>query len=183
MKLLDNCANLDINNIVNATAAGQARQLIFTQQIDLRTVIGDEYYKNYETFAICLNSVSTFFLISSYSIPGIAGTAPGTTVVQVGMSGLPFINTSTNGILDNIPFFPEMFTLRGGLEVNAFNNINVIDPKKKPILFKKPKNSVVTLGIGLYSVRNPNGPMNMTNSAIPFESTMDFSFSIFPVVE
>ena len=75
MKLLDNCANLSIRENSIGSANGESKYVYFTKTIDLRVAVGEEYYRDHETFAICLNSVGSMFYITGYTIPGTADPA------------------------------------------------------------------------------------------------------------
>lgn len=175
MNLSDECANLDISNVVVLTTPGR-RSCEFSLTIDLRNVMGNDLYDSYDNFGICLNSVATFMLISSFS----AG--PTNAVCHIGMSGLPFIKASQTGNLVNSIFFPSMFQITGSpTENNAYRLLNCIKSKQKCVNFRKPKNSIVTLTIGIYPVQNPTVAMDPGNSTNPLQFTTDFNFSIFGV--
>jgi hypothetical protein len=184
MKLLDEGANLGVSFTRDLTTTGVWIPLQFPLEVNLRTIIGKEEYDNNEYFGICLNSVALYMLVSTYTILGVPGVFGNNTAVQVKISGLPFITSSSNGTVTNSVYFPDKFTIGGGNTDNVvYNSFNFSNPKTKCLIFRKPKNSVVTLEIGLYNIINNDLPLRAGNSVQPVNTTTDLSFSIFPAVE
>lgn len=184
MRLLDEGANLVFNTSKDGTAIGSAVILQYTYEINLRNTIGKDEYDNHDFFAICLNSLATYMFISSYQISGVVGGLGGSTTAQVGMSGLPFLNSTTNGSVDNTVLFPDVFAMGGGV-VNPYALRNFSNPKQKSIIFRKPRSSDVTITISLFGSRGsaPSNFMVATHSSSIPLTTSDFSFTIYPVKE
>lgn len=184
MRLLDEGANLVFDTTIDATAPGQFFPLIYTYDVNLRNIIGKDEYDNNDYFAICLNSVATYMFISSYQISGVIGAQGGSTTVQVGMSGLPFLNSTTNGSVDNTVLFPDVFAMGGGV-ANPYALRNFSNPKQKSIIFRKPQNSVVTITISYFGTRGspPSNYIVAGHSSQIALTTSNFSFTIYPVVE
>lgn len=189
MRLLDEGANLVFNTTKDGTGVGTAGNTIplqYTYEINLRNVIGKDDYDNHNFFAICLNSVATYMLVTSYSITGIISGQSGSTPVQVGMSGLPFLNSTTNSNLDNTVLFPDVFNILGGNTVATASATRIFsNPKMKRIIFRKPRSSNVTITISIFGMRGsaPSNIIIAANSTSTTETTSDFSFTIYPVVE
>lgn len=185
MRLLDEGANLVFDGEKNATANGQFIPLIYTYDVNLRNIIGKDEYDNNDYFAICLNSVATYMFISSYQISGVVSGQGASTTAQIGISGLPFINSTTNNLIDNTVLFPDIFAMNGGT-VNPYGALrNFFRPKTKKIIFRKPQNSNVTITIGFFGCRGttPSNFIIAGHSGAMAQTTANFSFTIFPVVE
>lgn len=184
MRLLDEGANLVFDGEKNATATGQFFPLVYTYDINLRNIIGKDEYDNNDYFAICLNSVATYLFISSYQISGVVGGQGASTTAQVGISGLPFINSTTNTLIVNTVLFPDIFTMSGGT-ANPYALRNFFKPKTKKIIFRKPQNSNVTITISFFGCRGttPSNFILAGHSGAIAQTTANFSFTIFPVKE
>lgn len=185
MRLSEEYANVVISNTTDGIVAQQISQQ-FNVTLNLRNVIGNDMYDNNETFAICLNSLATFMQISSFVVTDLTakyGTFGAGTNCYVGMSGLPFVNTNKNNSIMNFVLFPDSFTIGGGqVLTTAYKINNFYNANTKCIMFRKPKSSIVTLTVGIYTQLSSQ-PIRAGNSTNPTQTTIDCNFSIYSVEE
>jgi hypothetical protein len=191
MKLLDECANVILTGSQGGPA-GSSLPFQFTFYLDLRTVIGNQMYDNYDYFGICLNSIGLYSVISGYVVDLFAGgtlQSPGGAALKLRIQGLPVVDVTTNGTINSISsgtYFPSIFTPGGaqgtGLVLGAFRLNNFPNTRKNVIMFSKPKSSFVTITLSVRNTADLRGVLRMNNTTNPLQNTSRFSFSIFPAI-
>jgi hypothetical protein len=93
MTAIENCAlvlrtsDLTVNSTTQVGICDQYRTNFTWSNINLRSLLGS-MYDTYDKFNICLNTIATAQMTSG-SIPG---TTPDDRIVQIYLSGLPFLN-------------------------------------------------------------------------------------------
>lgn len=191
MKLLDECANVILTGSANGVS-GSTSLLEYTFDIDLRSIMGNQMYDNYDYFGIALNSIGMYDVISSYVVATPAGNivAGASSVLKLRIQGLPVVKSTTNGTVNSISsgtYFPNIFTPGGtqgtGFVTTAFRLNNFPNSRKNAIMFCKPQSSNVTITLTIRNVQSLNSVFRANNSTNPLQNTTRFSFSIFPAVE
>ncbi len=174
MSLSSESASVIFDSGYSELPLGSSIETVFSVNFDLRTSLGD-MYDRYDTFAICLNSISFYTQLSSYSTINtpLVGTFGANAMCNCGMTGLPWINYSTNGNLDNLALFPPTFRLGVGYEGNTFGKSNCL-------LFRKPSNSMTTITIGCYVIRM-QGAVKVGNSSNNVQYSGNYNLSIFGI--
>jgi hypothetical protein len=163
------------------SSIGASISTVQTFRVNLRQVLGD-MYDEYDTFAICLNSVLNYAQISSYNTIPNVGSVSSTLPVKVGMSGLNWMSSTLNGNKESLCFFPNAFVIGGagtasdgGYGSGNFKNPNCI-------MFKKPPEPNVEFTVGLYSARQ-NGFVRGGNTSGESRIQLNYNFSIFGITE
>jgi hypothetical protein len=186
MKLLDDCANFNLNGTKDGTAIASFFAS-YDFNVDLRTILGNDIYDQHEFFGICLNSISLYMVISNYFIDGVTGAWGSTIALKLKMTGLTFVGSTLNGALNSSTsgaLFPDVFTPGGSsTAINAYRANNFSNSKTKCIIFRKPKNSKVSINLSLMSVMGTKSVVTLGNSLGPVQSTIDCNFSIFPAID
>lgn len=177
MELDLNSANFVLTNNYNLGATGDYTSE-FQKTIDLRQILGPAY-DECDTFAICLNSVCSANFVEVLTVAGtpISSTIP----VLLGITGLPFILNRPNST--NLALFPSFFQATGHptLINAACRSFNFYMPRVRPILFKKPAHSTVTLTIGTYSFRNLQVPVFFRNTTGTLDISQTYLFTVFGI--
>jgi len=191
MKLLDECANVVLTGSQGGPA-GSSLPFEYTFSFNLRSVIGNQMYDNYDYFGICLNSIGFYTVISGYVVDLPAGgtlQTPGGATLKLRIQGLPVVDVTTNGRMNSISsgtYFPYIFT-PGGAQGTGFVNAgvrinNFPNTRKNVIMFSKPNSSFVTITLSVRSIAELRGVLRMNNTTNPLQNTSRFSFSIFPAI-
>lgn len=191
MKLLDECANVILTGSQGGPA-GSSLPFQYTFNLDLRSVMGNQMYDNYDYFGICLNSIGFYSVISGYVVDLFAGgtlQSPGGAALKLRIQGLPVVDVTTNGTMNSIStgtYFPSVFTPGGaqgtGLVLSAFRLNNFPNPRKNVIMFSKPQSSFVTITLSVRNTADLRGVLRMNNTTNPLQNTSRFCFSIFPAI-
>jgi len=178
MSLSSESASVTFDSGYYDLPTGSSVQTVFSVPFDLRIALGD-MYDRYNTFAICLNSISFFAQLTSYTSINtpLLGTFGSSALVNCGMTGLPWINYTTNGSLDNLALFPPTFRM-GGSPAGAYEGNTFI--KSNCLLFRKPSNSQTTITVGCYVIRM-QGALTVGHSSNNVQYSANYNFSIFGV--
>jgi hypothetical protein len=193
MRFLDQCANVILTGSFNGPP-GSTFPIEYTFDLDLRNIIGNQLYDNYEYFGICLNSTGFYNVVSGYVnvLSGGKGNlqTPGGASLKLRIQGLPIVKTTTNGTIQSVSsgtYFPMVFTQGGGQGsgfVNtAFRGTNFPNTRKNLVMFSKPKSSFVTITLSVKSVADLNGVLRANNTTQELQTLGRFAFSIFPATE
>lgn len=191
MKLLDECANVILTGSVNG-GSGAVLPLEYTFELDLRSIMGNQMYDNYDYFGITFNSVGMYNVVSSYSttLPQGVVVSGGSSTLKLRIQGLPVVKSTTNGKVNSISsgtYFPNLFNPGGtqgtGFVPGAFRISNFPNSRKNAIMFCKPQSSVVTITLTVRNIVSLDSVFRAGNSTNPLQNTSRFSFSIFPAVE
>lgn len=170
MKLSGECANLDLDTsqLSNGTNTLELSSISF--QVDMRQVLGDMYDK-YDHFEIIFNSIGGWVNAGSWSGGGVTNLNASATW-SLGMSGLDWEASTYNGLITNLVYFPNRFTLPvAGYGATNFTTNN-------GIMFRKPYNPYVTLNITPYLTRGGQ-PATFIASTASAQIDLNFSFSIY----
>lgn len=177
MKLSGESANFEVDTAIITLGANESIALFRTQQVNMRTVLG-EMIDKYEKFFIIFNSIGATTTTAGLTYTAGAITGQGNTAVwSLGISGdLNFLSNTVNGQLSNIAYFPTRFTLpvNGSSFVNATSNNGV--------MFQKPNNDIVTITAAPYLIRGGGAGVAVAPAA---GATVDFnlSFTIYGLTE
>lgn len=172
MKQSFECANMEIDNsYISAIAFTKAMD--YNATINLKAVMG-EMYDKYDYFIIYYNSFGCWNAVTSYT----AGAAVGlnaTAMWTLGMKGLNWMNSTYNGISNEIAYFPDRFTL----PINGYGGYN--SSIQSGIVFRKPDNPFVNINIVPYLVRT-GASCNAVNTGNGGYD-INYSFSIYGLYE
>ena len=173
MRLSGETANFQLD-IQLLALANTVTPMFGDQVINLRTILGDMYYR-YNKFYIVFNSTNSW-------TPGVvtyqSGTFTGITnqiCWFLGITGLPFINNTLDGRITNTAYFPTSFALAlaGYIPTNFSTNNGII--------FNKPQNDIVTINVAPYYTRNltTGSALSTGNNVLWFS----FNFTIYGLEE
>lgn len=167
MKLSGESANFEIDTGIITLGANETISLFRTQEVNMRTVLG-EMIDKYEKFLIIFNSLgATTTGLSSYTAGTITGQNQ-TAVWTLGLSGLDFICNTVNGQLSNVGYFPTRFTLP--LSGSSFENSRTYNG----VMFVRPKNDIVTITAAPYLIRGGGAGVAVASAN---GGTVDFNLS------
>jgi len=176
------CANMILDTGYQTSPQTTSISTVRTFNVNLRQILGD-MYDQYETFAICLNSVTLYSQISTYNaLQPSVGSFGLTATAKVGMSGLNWISSTTNGANTTLSLFPGSFEIGGGVVANdgGYGIANFKNPNC--IMFSKPPQDNVSLTVGLYQTRG-GGFIRAGNSAGETRLQLNYNFSIFGIYD
>jgi hypothetical protein len=176
MKLSGESANFEMDTGLITLGANETISLFRTQQVNMRTVLG-EMMDKYEKFLIIFNSLGA--TTGTAGLTYTAGTITGqnqTAVWTLGLSGLDFICNTVNGQLSNIGYFPTRFNLP--VNASLFENSRTYNG----VMFVRPKNDVVTITAAPYLIRGGGAGIAVAPAA---GATVDFnlSFTIYGLID
>jgi hypothetical protein len=177
MRLSAESANVEFDTGPIEIPISSTYPLFLTQQINMRTVLGDMLDK-YNKFMMVFNGIaSTSSAAMTYSA-GTVTTINNTAAWTCGMSGdLQFVGNTVNGQLSNIAYFPTRFTL-------AANGSNITNASCiNGVVFLKPSNSIVTINVAPYLIRGGGAGSVVTSGANSVTYDVNFSFTIFGLSE
>lgn len=182
MDLSVNLANVLFTYNVSTPDAGIATSE-FSRTINLRNVIGAQEYDKSDFFEMSFNNYSASNFIETIFTNEL-GALSSTTVVKLGISGLPFVNNSLNGQISNFALFPQTFIASGHpTAINStFRANNFPYPRQRPIKFRKPASPEVTLTFAFYTIRGPSGIVyfRTATAGTPVNVSQVLCFSILP---
>jgi hypothetical protein len=148
MKLSGESANLEFETGNITIPANQSRDILISQQINLRLALGD-MYNRYNKFYIVFNSIASFGGANmTYSAgPTLTGITSQTCWL-IGITGLDFVNNSVNGAISKIGLFPTTISLAQ----NSFT-LGGQTQTMNGLVFNKPSNDIQNITIAPYLVR------------------------------
>jgi hypothetical protein len=147
--------------------------LTFTN-IDLRTVLGDMYY-NYDLFNLCLNTVSTGSVASTYTGGGYANGVYDNLCSFITMSGLPWKNQSYNQSNNHNNNIVTIGTFQFPSVINTAASQNYNNPKF--VTFSKTQDAV---NLSIQFNRIVDNTVCYSNAGSPFPPTI-FLFTIYGI--
>ncbi len=190
MKRSGECANFQLDYEI-ATMQNTEKSLTYSTSINLKNILGDMYDK-YNKFVIIFNGLGYWT-----NTPAPSGTSPNVIggynsggarnvtsvgVYYLGISGLDIINNSSkNGDLSNIGFFPGRFAL---ITANYYS-LNLTNTSNG-IMFNKPSNPNVNITLPIYNVRTnveTSIAISGTSSTTAILFDMNLSFTIYGISE
>jgi hypothetical protein len=147
MKLSGESANLEFETGNITIPINTTRDLLISQQINLRVALGD-MYNRYNKFYMVFNSIASFgganMTYTSGSVAGVTNS----TAWLIGVTGLDFVNNSVNGVISKTALFPTSVSL-------AQNNFSIGGQTQtmNGVVFNKPSNDIQNITISPYLVR------------------------------
>lgn len=176
MRLSGECANFEIDTGLNVIVGAFTDQPIaYNVNVNMRQVLGD-MFDRYDKFLMVFNSIGMWGGLTSYTTAATGTTLfTNTAVWTLGVSGLDWQNSTYNGTISNVAYFPNRFTMPITSNYTASNSST-----SNGVVFRRPDNPFVTLSASPYLTRQ-GGPAlaNMTTTTGNNGWDINYSFTIY----
>ncbi len=170
MRLSGESATLEFDTNSVTVASGESYAIYISQELNLRTCLGD-MYDRYNQFMIVFNGIGGYTSTNINYNAGSVTLTGNTAVWTIAMTGLPFNNTTFNGVPLNIAYFPTRFTM----PTNAYAVTNNASPNG--ICFRKPPSPNANIAIFPVLTRSGGAGTVFGSGAAGTTGTYDFNFS------